>query len=91
MDEPTAALSAHEVERLFRQVRQLRDAGVAVLFISHRLDEVFEIADRALGVPRRPSRLDRRHATTSPAPGLIAAMVGREAGLLRATTTPPGR
>ncbi|MGH2474748.1 MAG: ATP-binding cassette domain-containing protein, partial [Candidatus Limnocylindrales bacterium] len=46
MDEPTAALSAHEVDRLFRQVRQLRDSGVAVLFISHRLDEVFEIADR---------------------------------------------
>ena len=46
MDEPTASLSAHEVERLFRQVRRLRDEGVAVLFISHRLDEVFEIADR---------------------------------------------
>jgi rhamnose transport system ATP-binding protein len=46
MDEPTAALSAHEVERLFRQVRQLRDSGVAVLFISHRLEEVLDIADR---------------------------------------------
>src|SRR5262249_57657979 len=46
MDEPTAALSAHEVERLFRQVRQLRDEGVAVLFISHRLDAGFAIADR---------------------------------------------
>ena len=58
MDEPTAALSAHEVERLFRQVRQLRDAGVAVLFISHRLDEVFEIADR-VSVFR-----DGRHVST---------------------------
>ncbi len=58
MDEPTAALSAHEVERLFRQVRQLRDEGVAVLFISHRLEEVFEIADR-ISVFR-----DGRHIST---------------------------
>src|SRR5690606_9935134 len=43
MDEPTAALSGHEVERLFNVVRALRDRGVAVLFISHRLEEVFEI------------------------------------------------
>ena len=46
MDEPTAALSAHEVGQLFEQVRLLTAAGVAVLFISHRLEEVFEIADR---------------------------------------------
>jgi rhamnose transport system ATP-binding protein len=77
MDEPTAALSAHEVERLFRQVRRLRDAGVAVLFISHRLDEVFELADR-ISVFR-----DGRHVATHLRDGvtrreLIAAMVGRE-------------
>ena len=46
MDEPTAALSAHEVQRLFRQVRRLAASGVAVLFVSHRLDEVFELSDR---------------------------------------------
>ena len=46
MDEPTASLSAHEVRRLFRIVRALRDEGVAILFISHRMEEVFEIADR---------------------------------------------
>src|SRR5919106_28488 len=46
MDEPTAALSAHEASELFGQVRRLTDSGVAVLFISHRLEEVFEIADR---------------------------------------------
>jgi rhamnose transport system ATP-binding protein len=78
MDEPTAALSAHEVERLFRQVRRLRDEGVAVLFISHRLDEVFAIADR-ISVFR-----DGRHVSTQAradvtSAGLIAAMVGREA------------
>src|SRR5215831_13010142 len=46
MDEPTAALSGREVERLFAIVRQLRDRGVAVMFVDHRLEEVFEIADR---------------------------------------------
>lgn len=46
MDEPTAALSAHEVEQLFAIVRRLRDQGVAILFISHRMEEVFAIADR---------------------------------------------
>jgi rhamnose transport system ATP-binding protein len=77
MDEPTAALSAHEVERLFRQVRRLRDEGVAVLFISHRLDEVFELADR-ISVFR-----DGRHVATHARDDvtradLVAAMVGRQ-------------
>ena len=46
MDEPTAALSTHEVERLFAITRQLRERGVALLFVDHRIDEVFAIADR---------------------------------------------
>ena len=47
LDEPTASLSAHEVERLFAIVRQTRARGVAVLFVSHRLDEVFDLCDSA--------------------------------------------
>ena len=47
LDEPTASLSAHEVERLFTIVRQTRDRDVAVLFVSHRLDEVFDVCDTA--------------------------------------------
>ncbi len=46
MDEPTASLSAHEAARLFRIVETLRRDGVAVLFISHRMEEVFDIANR---------------------------------------------
>jgi rhamnose transport system ATP-binding protein len=46
MDEPTASLSAHEVDQLFNLARSLRDQGVSILFISHRLEEVFQIADR---------------------------------------------
>jgi len=76
MDEPTASLSAHEVDQLFKQVDTLRRRGVAVLFISHRLDEVFRIADR-ITVFR-----DGQHISTSPAGAmtqtrLVREMVGR--------------
>ena len=46
MDEPTASLSQHEVTQLFKLVRSLCSQGVSVLFIGHRLEEVFKIADR---------------------------------------------
>jgi rhamnose transport system ATP-binding protein len=77
MDEPTAALSAAEVGRLFEVIRTLRSQGAAVLFISHRLEEVFEICERVT-VMR-----DGRHVLTSDLAGLTAkdlvrAMVGRE-------------
>ncbi len=77
MDEPTAALSAHEVRRLFRQVRRLAESGVAILFVSHRLDEVFELSDR-ITVFR-----DGQHISTTPVAEvtealLIRDMVGRE-------------
>ena len=77
MDEPTAALSALEVARLFEVVRTLRAAGAAVLFISHRLEEVFEICQRVT-VMR-----DGRQVLTSELAGLTAddlvrAMVGRD-------------
>jgi rhamnose transport system ATP-binding protein len=77
MDEPTAALSAHEVDRLFEMVETLRRDGAAVLFISHRLQEVFDICQRVT-VMR-----DGRHVFTRPLAGLVAedlvqAMVGRE-------------
>ncbi len=76
MDEPTAALSPHEVDKLFATVRRLRERGVAVVFISHRLEEVDAIAD-TVTVLR-----DGRHIATRPAAGLsqaeiIRLMVGR--------------
>ncbi len=77
LDEPTAALSAHEVEELFAIVKQLRERGVAILFVSHRLEEVFMIADR-LTVFR-----DGAHIITAPVSEMtteeiIKYMVGRE-------------
>jgi rhamnose transport system ATP-binding protein len=77
MDEPTASLSAHEVQRLFRIVATLRQQGVAILFISHRMEEVFEIADRVTILR------DGRWISTTPRGDLTPAsairqMVGRE-------------
>ena len=87
MDEPTASLSDHEVRQLFRVACQLRDRGVAVLFISHRLEEVFEIADR-ITVLR-----DGEHISTHPAAEvtrelLIREMVGREVDLFYGAAGP---
>ncbi len=89
MDEPTAALSAHEVQRLFRQVDRLKGSGVAVLFISHRLDEVFSVADR-ITVYR-----DGRHISTRPTAEtnealVVREMVGRELGDFFARTHTKG-
>jgi rhamnose transport system ATP-binding protein len=77
MDEPTASLSAHEVRRLFRIVAHLRQQGVAILFISHRMEEVFEIADRVtiLRDGRWISTTPRAELTPAAA---IRQMVGRE-------------
>jgi rhamnose transport system ATP-binding protein len=89
LDEPTASLSAHEVARLFTIVRRLRARGVSVLFVSHRLDEVFELCDRAT-VFR-----DGRHViTTSTAElstaDLVRHMVGRAVSLFPKVDTPVG-
>ena len=77
MDEPTAALSAHEVAQLFKQVKHLAKSGVAVLFISHRLDEVFEIADR-ITVLRDGRLISSRPKTEASPEGAVREMVGRE-------------
>ena len=89
LDEPTASLSAHEVERLFTIVRRLRDRGVAILFVSHRLDEVFDLSDRAT-VFR-----DGRHVVTAPTSELTTAdlirhMVGRTVSLFPKVENPIG-
>ena len=77
MDEPTAALSALEVARLFEVVRTLRAAGAAVLFISHRLEEVFEICQRVT-VMRDGRQVLTRELAGLTADDLVRAMVGRD-------------
>ena len=77
MDEPTAALSATEVARLFDVVGTLRAGGAAVLFISHRLEEVFEICQRVTVMRDGRRVLDGELAGLT-ADDLVRAMVGRQ-------------
>ena len=77
MDEPTATLSSDEVERLFAIIRDLKRQGIGVIYISHRLDEVFEVADRVMVLR------DGQHIATRPVgevtrDALIEMMVGRK-------------
>lgn len=89
MDEPTAALTAGEVSRLFEIIRDLRSRGIAIIYISHRLDEIFALSDRVVVLR------DGRNVGTRPLEGLgrtelIEMMVGRELAdeYPRRTTTP---
>lgn len=79
MDEPTASLSAHEAGQLRRVARQLADEGVAVVYISHRLEEILEIADRVT-VIRDGAHISTRPVDEVTHDSLIADMVGREVG-----------
>ena len=77
MDEPTSSLEAREVETLFRVIRQLREEGVGVIYVSHRLDELYEVCDRVTVLR------DGRVAHTGKLADLsrlelIAHMLGRE-------------
>ncbi|HLY11544.1 MAG TPA: sugar ABC transporter ATP-binding protein [Planctomycetota bacterium] len=77
MDEPTASLPEHEVENLFRVVRELRSQGVGTLYISHRLDELYALADRVT-VLRDGQTVATRPMKEVERPELIRLMVGRE-------------
>jgi rhamnose transport system ATP-binding protein len=81
MDEPTAALSGPEVERLFAVVRALQEAGAAVLFISHRLDEVFAICD-TVTVMRDGAVVHDAAVADMTTDEMVRRMVGRELGAL---------
>ena len=77
MDEPTAALSAHEAEQLRRVAKTLAKEGVAVVYISHRLEEIFEIGDRVT-VIRDGAHISTRPVAETTRETMIAEMVGRE-------------
>ena len=79
MDEPSATLTERELEIMFGIVRKLRDEGITIIYISHRLDEIFELADMVTVLR------DGKHIGTVPVSSvtrdrLIAMMVGRELG-----------
>lgn len=85
MDEPTASLSARETQVLFRIIRQLRSAGVSILYVSHRMEEIFELSDRVTVL--RDGKYVATHATREIGRHqLIQLMVGRE---LQELVSPP--
>lgn len=79
LDEPTAILSLSETETLFRAVRDLRARGVSILYISHRLAEIFQIADR-ISVLRDGRLVAAHEARDVTSDELVAAMTGRQIG-----------
>ena len=79
MDEPNSALSAAETERLFALLRRLRDKGLTIIYVSHRLEEVFAIADRISVI--RDGRYQGTWAIAETSiPDVIAQMIGRRLG-----------
>jgi ribose transport system ATP-binding protein len=77
MDEPTASLTTSEIENLFKVIRKLKGAGVGIIYISHRLEEIFEIGDRVT-VMRDGKRIATSDIKDTNIKNLIKQMVGRE-------------
>jgi general nucleoside transport system ATP-binding protein len=87
LDEPTAVLTPQEAKELFGILRTLRQEGISIVFISHKLNEVLEIADRVT-VLRRGKKIDTLPTEGATRESLARLMVGREV-LLRVEKTPP--
>jgi simple sugar transport system ATP-binding protein len=66
MDEPTAAISIRQVEEVLSLIRRLRDHGIAVILVSHRMPDVFAVADRIVVLRRGTKVADKPTSTSSP-------------------------
>jgi simple sugar transport system ATP-binding protein len=88
LDEPTSSLDAAEVEQLFAVIRRLRDQGVAILFVSHFLDQVYEISDR-ITVLRNGQYVGEHMTAELDRTELISKMIGKELALLRSIDERP--
>ncbi|MER9917605.1 MULTISPECIES: sugar ABC transporter ATP-binding protein [unclassified Mesorhizobium] len=87
-DEPTAALGGEETELLFQQIRKLKAEGMSFIYISHRLDEIAQIADRV--VVMRDGRIVARHERADiPVRTVVEQMVGRSVERMFPHLTPP--
>ena len=77
MDEPTAAISVRQVAEVLNLMRRLRDRGIAIVFISHRMPDVFSIADRVVVLRRGRKVADKDVAASSPeeVTGLITGAI----------------
>ncbi len=76
LDEPTSSLMAQEVEKLFQMMRMLKSQGIALVYISHKMDEIFEICDD-ISVLRDGNLVMTKHTSDTNMNELISAMVGR--------------
>jgi len=88
LDEPTAALESHAVERLFERVRRVKTSGVAILYISHHLEEIYEICDRTT-VLRDGKRIVTAPVAELDHERLVGAMVGGELARAAEEQRPP--
>lgn len=79
MDEPTAALTPNETEILFRVIRRLREKGVSTVYISHRMEEIFELCDR-ITVLRDGQYVGTRRTAETDMAELVRMMIGRDIG-----------
>ena len=79
MDEPTAAISVRQVAEVLNLIRRLRDQGIVVVLISHRMPDVFDVADRVIVLRRGSKVADKMIAQTSPeeVTGLITGAIGK--------------
>lgn len=89
LDEPTAVIAGHEVELLFGRLRALRDDGVAVIYISHRLEEIFELCDRVT-VFKDGQFVATERVTDMTHDALVSLMVGRTMSELFPLKAQPG-
>ncbi|WP_274651204.1 sugar ABC transporter ATP-binding protein [Paenibacillus humicola] len=81
MDEPSAALPENEVQKMFDVVKRLKEQGVAIVYVSHRMKEIFEIADKVT-VLRDGAKIDTKHIGEVTEQSLIQMMVGKEVNRL---------
>lgn len=77
MDEPTSALNDEETQNLFRIIRGLAEEGISIIYISHRLEEIFEISDRTM-IMRDGKYIDQVITADTTKEALVSMMVGRE-------------
>ncbi|MEO0861731.1 MAG: ATP-binding cassette domain-containing protein, partial [Pseudomonadota bacterium] len=89
LDEPTASLPADEVDRLFAALRPLRERGVGMIYVSHRLDEIFQIADR-VAILRDGAMVGVRDIDHTTPEELVQKIVGRKTRETRKGTDAPG-
>lgn len=79
MDEPTAALTQSETEVLFQVIHSLREKGVSIVYISHRMEEIFELCDR-ITVLRDGTYIDTKRIADTDMNDVVRMMIGREIG-----------